>query len=173
MLACKSDFILMLLKAPGKRSILLRRLGQHVDDIALAVLVAIATDKQGIRLRPGVLPALGTGELRLAGPLGLRLLGFRGRLPVKLKARGLQLRVGAGVGASGDDDMRDRLAGFLASGLAGRGRLIPGRRRIGAAHCFACWQMCASGSAQRTKRAFRMRFARLIAPEEPLKSNGL
>ena len=79
-----------------------------MNDIALAVFVAVAANQQGVRLRPGVLPALRAGELRLAGPLALRLLGFLGRLPMQLKAGRLQLRVGTGVGASGDDVMRDR-----------------------------------------------------------------
>jgi len=42
---------------------------------------------------------------------------------MKLKISGLQLRVCLRIGASGDDVVRNALAGFLASGFAGRGWL--------------------------------------------------
>ena len=78
----------------------------------LAVFVAFAADELSVRLRPCVLSALRATELRLAGLLRLGLLSCRDRLPMKLKASGLQLGVCLGVGASGDDVMRDALAGF-------------------------------------------------------------
>src|SRR5438105_2346643 len=99
------------------------RRGQHEAYIALAVLVAIATNEHGVRFGPCVLTAFRACKFGLAGSLRPSLTALGCRLPVQLKAGGFQLGVGPRVGPSGHDVMRDALAGFLASGHAGLGRL--------------------------------------------------
>jgi hypothetical protein len=58
------------------------------------------------------------GVFGFAGLLRLRLFSRRRRLPMKLKTFRLELCVCLGIEASGDDVMRNALAGFLASGFA-------------------------------------------------------
>src|ERR1039457_1728919 len=93
-------------------------------DITLPILIALPADQQSIRFGPGVLPALRTGELGLAGRLlGPGLEVFRRRLPVKNKAGGCKLGIRLSVGPAWDDVVRNRLAGLLAAGFSGGARL--------------------------------------------------
>lgn len=76
------------------------RRSQHQDDIVAVILATCLADKERVRLRPGVLSAVGAGVFRLAGLLGRGLfpssfsrtslvLLTRPRLPMQLHAFGL------------------------------------------------------------------------------------
>src|ERR1017187_6129931 len=67
--------------------------GEHHSDVAFTLLIALAANQQGVGLRPGVLSAFEASELGLAGFLRRGLLTFGGRLPMQLKAGGLQLGI--------------------------------------------------------------------------------